>query len=144
MMDLTNQTLAFRGRKCGTLRQKEIFREPRNLSFDAVRRQRVELGQIHARDDRAMQAGLHFLERLVPVDSLFYCRARAVTVLVFDVSFSKRHFVPFDSFLVDVQLETFRSRSGRWTHVLAMLAASSSVAGPLWRLNIPRKDFFRG
>ena len=71
-----------------------------------------------------MQAGLHFLERLVPVDSLFHGRRRAVTVLVFDVSFSQSHFVPFDSSFLFYRFRHF-SHQRMLRYVLAMVVASS-------------------
>ena len=68
--DFFDETLALVRRERRVFRQQQFFGEPRDFGVKLFGLEQPELRQIHAVDDRAMQARLDLLKICCPVDAM--------------------------------------------------------------------------
>jgi hypothetical protein len=87
MLDVGDDAIALGSRKREILSQQQIFRESRNLRLNSIRRQQIQLRQIHFGDYCAMQSRFNLLEGLITV-KLVCLGGSTVAVGILYVSFS--------------------------------------------------------
>jgi len=75
VLNIVYEPVAFRTRERHCFLRQYGFRQARNLGMDLIWRQRSQLGQIHAIDERAVQPRLHFLKGMSGVQPVAICRA---------------------------------------------------------------------